>query len=67
MKYALENSTITIQQLESRTAFFIKERCGKSSLQKNYVFSPLEPTVISTVNQIIQEQLWSIHKFLLDD
>ena len=66
MKFALENATITIQQLESRITFLMRDRCGKSSLQKSYDLSPLELTIVSTVNQIIQEQLWPIHKFLPD-
>ena len=57
MKYALDKATITIRQLESRIAFLMKDRCGKSSLQKSYDLSPLELTIVSTVNQIIQEQL----------
>ena len=32
MKFALENATITIQQLESRITFLMRNRCGKSSL-----------------------------------
>ena len=55
MKFVLENATITIRQLESRIAFLIKDRCGKSSLQKSYDLSSLELTIVSTVNQIIQE------------